>query len=258
MLLPDAGLLFWMLISFGVVFIILAKWGFPVIVKMVNERKEFIDHSLEVAEEANRQLANIKAEGEAVLTEARTQQMKILGEATQTREKIIAEAKEEARKEAQKELEEAKKQIRIEKEAAIAVCRDLRMGVTLVPTVVRGVNDGKLGDIVRYAAARLPGVRVFADPDQGCQMGVLSFQIQGVDCEEAGAALARRGIAVRAGLHCAPLAHQTAGTAELGTIRASFSAFNTPQEVLALVRAVSALPGKGSWAGEEKIPRNWV
>ena len=46
-----------------------------------------------------------------------------------------------------------------EKEAAIAVCRDLRMGVTLVPTVVRGVNDGQLGDIVRYAAARLPGVR---------------------------------------------------------------------------------------------------
>ena len=43
LLLPDAGLLFWMLISFGVVFIILAKWGFPVIVKMVNERKEFID-----------------------------------------------------------------------------------------------------------------------------------------------------------------------------------------------------------------------
>ena len=39
LLLPDAGLLFWMLISFGVVFIILAKWGFPVIVKMVNERK---------------------------------------------------------------------------------------------------------------------------------------------------------------------------------------------------------------------------
>lgn len=119
-------------------------------------------------------------------------------------------------------------------------------------------HEEQLTALAARRLARLPGVRVFADPDQSCQTGVLSFQIQGVDCEEAGAALARRGIAVRAGLHCAPLAHQTAGTAELGTIRASFSAFNTPQEVLALVRAVSALPGKGSWAGEEKIPRNWA
>ena len=46
-----------------------------------------------------------------------------------------------------------------EKEKAIAVCSALHMGVTLVPTVVRGVNDGQLGDIVRYAAAHLPGVR---------------------------------------------------------------------------------------------------
>ena len=119
-------------------------------------------------------------------------------------------------------------------------------------------HEEQLTALAARRLARLPGVRVFADPDQSCQTGVLSFQIQGVDSEEAGAALARRGIAVRAGLHCAPLAHQTAGTAELGTIRASFSAFNTPQEVLALVRAVSALPGKGSWAGEEKIPRNWA
>ena len=146
LLLPDAGLLFWMLLSFGVVFFILAKWGFPVIVKMVNERKGFIDHSLEVAEEANRQLANIKAEGEAVLSEAREQQMKILDEATQTRDKIIAEAKEEARKEAQKELDEAKKQIRIEKEAAIAEVRSqiAVMSVDIAEKVIRAqIKDPK-------------------------------------------------------------------------------------------------------------------
>ena len=46
LLVPDSGLLFWMLLSFGIVFFVLAKYGFPVIVKMVNERKEYIDRSL--------------------------------------------------------------------------------------------------------------------------------------------------------------------------------------------------------------------
>lgn len=49
LLVPDSGLLFWMLLSFGIVFFVLAKYGFPVIVKMVNERKEYIDRSLVVA-----------------------------------------------------------------------------------------------------------------------------------------------------------------------------------------------------------------
>ena len=60
LLVPDSGLLFWMLLSFGIVFFVLAKYGFPVIVKMVNERKEYIDRSLVVAKEANEQLANLK------------------------------------------------------------------------------------------------------------------------------------------------------------------------------------------------------
>ena len=46
-----------------------------------------------------------------------------------------------------------------------------------------------------------------------------------------GNALAEAGVAVRAGMHCAPLAHRTAGTLDSGTVRLSFSAFNTPEEV---------------------------
>ena len=70
LLVPDSGLLFWMLLSFGIVFFVLAKFGFPVITKMVEERKKYIDQSLIVAKEANIQLANIKAEGESILTKA--------------------------------------------------------------------------------------------------------------------------------------------------------------------------------------------
>ena len=88
------------------------------------------------------------------------------------------------------------------------------------------------------ALAQLPGVRVFRGGD--AQSGVCSITVEGMDCEEVGAWLARRGVAVRAGLHCAPLAHQTAGTLDTGTVRLSFSAFNTLQQV----RTAASLVGQ--------------
>ena len=70
LLIPDSGLLFWMTLVFIIVFIILWKAGFPAIIKMVNERKAFIDDSLKKAHEANEKLANIQKEGESILQEA--------------------------------------------------------------------------------------------------------------------------------------------------------------------------------------------
>ncbi len=63
------------------------------------------------------------------------------------------------------------------------------------------------------------------------QSGVLSVVPKTVDCEEAAQRLADAGIAVRAGLHCAPTAHRAAGTLQTGTLRLSFSPFNTMQEI---------------------------
>ena len=74
LLLPDSGLLFWMFVAFGVVFVILAKYGFPIIIKMVEGRKTYIDQSLEVAREANAQLAHLKEEGEALVAAANKEQ----------------------------------------------------------------------------------------------------------------------------------------------------------------------------------------
>ena len=59
LLTPDPGLVFWMIITFGVVFVLLAKYGFPVIIKAVEDRKAYIDNSLKAAREANEQLANV-------------------------------------------------------------------------------------------------------------------------------------------------------------------------------------------------------
>ena len=88
--------------------------------------------------------------------------------------------------------------------------------------------------LTRQLAALLkemPGVEVFFCPDDDSQTAVLSFRAEGWDCEELGETLAARGAAVRAGLHCAPLAHRTAGTLDTGTVRCSFSAFNTAAQV---------------------------
>ena len=83
LLTPDPGLLFWMVLSFGVVFFLLAKFGFPVIVKAINERKEFIEMSLLSAKQANERLVSIQAEGEKLLAEAKAQQKEIIAGAIQ-------------------------------------------------------------------------------------------------------------------------------------------------------------------------------
>ena len=123
---PDLGLLFWMLLAFAVIFFVLAKYGFPAITNMVEERKQYIDESLKKAHEATERLENIKQEGEAILQEAREKQALILKEAAETREAIVEKAQEKAREESARLLEDAKMQISAEKQNAI---RDIRSQV---------------------------------------------------------------------------------------------------------------------------------
>lgn len=130
---PDFGLLFWMLLSFLVVFLLLAKFGFPAIVKAVEERKNFIDESLKNAREANEKLAGIQAESESLLREAREKQAQIIKDAMATRDGIIAEAREKAQAEGRQLLEDAKKQIDAEKEVAL---RDIRSQVADLSVVI--------------------------------------------------------------------------------------------------------------------------
>lgn len=86
----------------------------------------------------------------------------------------------------------------------------------------------------------VPGLEVFEAADDAAQAGVLSVRHERIGSEELGAELGRRGVCVRAGLHCAPLAHETAGTLETGTVRLSFSPFNTPREIDAAAQQLKA------------------
>ena len=120
---PDFGLLFWMALVFIIVLFILWKWGFPVIVKMELDRKNYIDESLKKAHEANERLANIQKEGESILQEAREKQAQILREAAKTRDAIVEKAQDKARAEGVRLMDEAKAAIEQEKKAAIADIR---------------------------------------------------------------------------------------------------------------------------------------
>jgi len=141
---PDPGLLFWMVLSFGVVFFLLAKFGFPVIVKAINERKEFIEMSLLSAKQANEKLATIQAEGEKLLADAKAQQKDIIAGAMQEKQQIVRAAQEEAQASANQMIEEARQSILAEKERAL---QDVRKEVaTLALDIAEKVVGERMKD----------------------------------------------------------------------------------------------------------------
>lgn len=90
------------------------------------------------------------------------------------------------------------------------------------------LHERKLVRELARALEANENVEVFSDPSQ---TGVLSVRVKDVPAESAAAQLADAGVAVRAGLHCAPLAHRTAGTEKTGTVRLSLSFYSTPRQV---------------------------
>lgn len=130
---PDFGLLFWMVVIFGLVFFLLAKFGFPIITKAVQQRSDHIADSLKAAEQAQARLTGMAEEQQKMIEQTRLEQSRILKEASEAREKIIAQAKEEASAEAAKLLEHAKVEIAAERESAI---RDIRRQVAMISVEV--------------------------------------------------------------------------------------------------------------------------
>ena len=121
---PDFGLLFWMTLIFAIVFFILAKFGFPVITKMVRGRQERIETSIRQAKEIEARVDEMAREHAGMLEETRREQASILREAAET---------EDARGEAQKIVDEARARIAEERESAL---RDIRREVALLSVEV--------------------------------------------------------------------------------------------------------------------------
>ncbi len=136
---PDFGLLFWMVLIFGAVFFVLAKFGFPVITSMVHKRSDHIADSLRKAQEAQASLEGLAAEQVKMMEQTRQEQRRILKEAADARDSIIASAKQQAQEEAAKIVERAKTEIAAERESALRdICHQLSLlSVQVAEKIVR-------------------------------------------------------------------------------------------------------------------------
>lgn len=104
----------------------------------------------------------------------------------------------------------------------------------------------KLRDLVTEKLREVPGVTVYTSPDPQKQTGVLSFTCRQLPCEIVAQRLAEHNICVRAGLHCAPLAHSTAGTLETGTVRISPGWFQSVRQMRKFCDILAHICGKES------------
>ena len=154
---PDFGLLVWMTLIFGIVFFVLAKWGFPMITDSVRQRADRINESIKQAKEAEEKLRNLASEQATIIEETKKEQTRILKEAASARDAMVEQAKAQAQDEASKILEQARIQIAAEKESAV---RDIRKEVAMLSV---GVAEKVLRKDLGTDASRSELVGKFVD-----------------------------------------------------------------------------------------------
>ena len=126
LLTPGIGLIIWQAFIFLLLFLLLAKLAWKPILGSLKEREQSIQHALDAAEQAKKEMANLKAENESLLREAREERDKILKTAREAANRIHDEAQADAKKNADKIIEDAKAIIQTEKNAAL---RDVKAQV---------------------------------------------------------------------------------------------------------------------------------
>ena len=137
---PDFGLIFWMFVAFAVLFFILWKFAWPVIIKTVDSRADLIDKGVEYAQSAKQQLDAARETAQEVISDARRQQADMLRDADKVKTQIIEQAKEAAQAEAQKVMDNAKLQIEQQQKAAELQFRNQvsEFAVEIASKVVKG------------------------------------------------------------------------------------------------------------------------
>ena len=130
---PDVGLLFWTLVSFTILYLILRKFAWGPILGAVKEREESIKAALDAADNAKKEMENLKADNEKILNEAKIERETMLKEAREMKSKLISDAEDEAKIKAKKMVEAAKTAIQNEKNSAMNELKntvvDLSVGI---------------------------------------------------------------------------------------------------------------------------------
>ena len=143
---PDFGLIFWMFISFIILFVVLAIWVWPVILKNMDQRADTIDKGVEYAREAKDQLDNARAEAQKYMDQAQQQQAEMLREAARMKTQLIEDARKEASEEAKKVMDAARVSIEQQrKEAELQFRNEVsKFSLDIAEKMVRGnLNDDK-------------------------------------------------------------------------------------------------------------------
>ncbi|MGY5845927.1 F0F1 ATP synthase subunit B [Salegentibacter sp. HM20] len=136
---PDFGLFFWQTIVFLVLIFLMAKFAWKPILGAVNNREQSINDALASADEARKEMQNLKADNEQLLKEARAERDAILKEARMLKEKVIAEATEDAQKKADRIVAQAQETIKLEKQSAMAELKNqvAALSIEIAEKVVR-------------------------------------------------------------------------------------------------------------------------
>ena len=136
---PDIGLLFWMLVSFGIVLFLLKKFAWKPILSSLKAREESISEALNTAKKAKEEMAMLKADNEKLIQQARAERDVMLKEARDTKDAIIAESKMKAQAEANKIMANARETINTEKNAAIAELKNqvASMSIDIAEKILR-------------------------------------------------------------------------------------------------------------------------
>lgn len=140
---PALGLFVWTLVAFLIVLFILKKFAWKPILKTLNERETGIANSIASAEKVRLEMAEMQADNQRLLQEAREERSIMLKEAKDAKDKIISEAKEQAKAEANKIMEDARVQIELKKNAALTEVKNEigNMAVAVAEKVLRKKLD---------------------------------------------------------------------------------------------------------------------
>ncbi len=136
---PEFGLIFWMTVTFLIVFFLMRKFAWGPILKMIQEREESIESALNSAQKAKEEMAELQNNNEKLLAEARLEKDKMLKEAREIKDTMISDAKDAAQKEALRIMADARNTIQNEKMAAINELKNqvALMSVDIAEKIIR-------------------------------------------------------------------------------------------------------------------------
>ncbi|MBT7524150.1 MAG: F0F1 ATP synthase subunit B [Candidatus Marinimicrobia bacterium] len=140
----DPGLFIWTIITFLLLFFVLAKYAWKPLIKMLDDREGMIRSSLDDAEKAKLELERLNKESEAITAKARSEAQAILAESKTVAEKVKEDTIAKAKEQAIKISDDAQKQIQVEKDKAITDIKQEVVNLTLLVAeklINKNLND---------------------------------------------------------------------------------------------------------------------